>query len=514
MQAAPQPRAQLVHRSRVRRELLTQPPGLLQFVRRGAGGPQLGGEHPVQLLGDGPLAGVAAVQGQHEVTEADFGEAVADHVEGGGLLADEEHPAAPLHQSRDHVGDGLALAGAGRAVHDERATCHRGRDALPLRGIRVQDQRGPFRRLDLVDQVEGGRFETYDVVGQSGVRTQSNCAYQGVRQDQLLVLLEVSVHRLPVRGEQTQHRTLAHSPAVLPPDGRAGSREDSSHVHAVDLGDIAPVDTQARELHGEGGVVNRVLPLGLVEPGPAGAVSSELDGDQHKGSRTGFDRSLLAPVQHPDTEPQDPEPVVVEHLAGFAPQQGECRVQAGLRGLLSDQARASVGNAVCRHDRHEVPPPRETRQQWGNGRGAELQGCRSGVFEIEQPVPPPEVEKRVPPGVEHRPQPVRPLISGGGWRLVAHVAAASRRSGTDDHEPLPPRRHSVTTYLPLSAPQHGEVSYSVWVKFLGSRPILGRTAGRRGPTSAPRPPTPCRLPYRGVRPTSHQAKPFCPVSGR
>ena len=67
-------------------------------------------------------------------------QALVDDIEGGGLLADEKDPLSLTEGLGYDVGDGLALPGAGRALHDERAATLGGFDASALRGIGVQDR--------------------------------------------------------------------------------------------------------------------------------------------------------------------------------------------------------------------------------------------------------------------------------------------------------------------------------------------------------------------------------------
>ncbi|GAA0285568.1 hypothetical protein GCM10009527_096970 [Actinomadura nitritigenes] len=52
-----------------------------------------------------------------------------------------------MHERRDHVGDGLALAGARRAIHDERPPVERRRDAL----ARILDWARAFTGPGLLD---------------------------------------------------------------------------------------------------------------------------------------------------------------------------------------------------------------------------------------------------------------------------------------------------------------------------------------------------------------------------
>ena len=80
------------------------------------------------------------MQVEHEVAQADPVEPADDGVDGRALLGDEQHPLAVGRQGGDEVGDGLRLAGAGRAVHDEvRPRAHR-LDGLLLAAVGVEHE--------------------------------------------------------------------------------------------------------------------------------------------------------------------------------------------------------------------------------------------------------------------------------------------------------------------------------------------------------------------------------------
>src|SRR4051812_48543939 len=64
-------------------------------------------------------AGGSAVQVEDEVAESGSFQAVDDGVDGGALFGDEEHRLSVCGECRHEVGDGLALPGAGRSLHDQ-----------------------------------------------------------------------------------------------------------------------------------------------------------------------------------------------------------------------------------------------------------------------------------------------------------------------------------------------------------------------------------------------------------
>lgn len=112
-----------------------------------------------------------------------------------------------------------------------------GGDALALRGVRVEDQRGPLGKLDVVDAVQVRGLEGDQVVGQARVGPEGDGAHQRVREDLLLVGLEVLVHGLAVRGEQAEHHALLDRPALEAGRDRAGRGQHAREVGGVGAGD-------------------------------------------------------------------------------------------------------------------------------------------------------------------------------------------------------------------------------------------------------------------------------------
>ena len=99
-------------------------------------------ERPLQLLEQALLVGAPAVQLLAELAEADLVEPALDHLERGHLLGHEQHALAGVHRRRDQVGDGLRLAGAGRALDDQVLAGARGLERLGLRGVGVEHVEG------------------------------------------------------------------------------------------------------------------------------------------------------------------------------------------------------------------------------------------------------------------------------------------------------------------------------------------------------------------------------------
>jgi hypothetical protein len=78
-------------------------------------------ERQPDLCPHGGRARALVVQVEGEHAHADGVQAPRHDVQGGPLLGDEQHPLALGDRTREQVGDGLRLAGAGRALQHEGA---------------------------------------------------------------------------------------------------------------------------------------------------------------------------------------------------------------------------------------------------------------------------------------------------------------------------------------------------------------------------------------------------------
>src|SRR5579864_8208 len=103
-------------------------------------------ERAAELDGHLPARRLVAMESKCELGDAGGVKTGMDHLEGSGLLADEQHRLASSEELRDDVGDRLALAGAWRTVHDKASSIPRGDDALALAGIGVADGEHLFGR--------------------------------------------------------------------------------------------------------------------------------------------------------------------------------------------------------------------------------------------------------------------------------------------------------------------------------------------------------------------------------
>ena len=97
-------------------------------------------ERGTELLGEPSLVARPVVGVEDEVREPDAREAGEHRVDGGALLGHEEDPFALSCKGGDEVGDGLGLAGAGRALDHEVGTAAHGVDGRLLGGVRIEDE--------------------------------------------------------------------------------------------------------------------------------------------------------------------------------------------------------------------------------------------------------------------------------------------------------------------------------------------------------------------------------------
>ena len=110
-------------------------------------------ERPLELLEQALLVGAPAVQLLAELAEPDLVEPALDHLERRHLLGDEQHGPAGMHRGRDQIGDGLRLAGPGRALDDQVLAGARRLERLRLRGIRVEHVEHLAGREALVERL-------------------------------------------------------------------------------------------------------------------------------------------------------------------------------------------------------------------------------------------------------------------------------------------------------------------------------------------------------------------------
>src|ERR1700722_19760149 len=165
-------------------------------------------------------------------SEAPLTKRVADDIESRCLLGNEQDSLPRVQENPDDVRDGLALAGAGRPVHDEGLAGECRGDAGPLRRIRVEYQRHRLRRRLLVDVPLGDLVEGETL---TDARTDAGTAEserldRRVPGNQSLVVEEVTVHRLLREGEARQREVVGNCPVLVIGDRCADLIEEGPQV--------------------------------------------------------------------------------------------------------------------------------------------------------------------------------------------------------------------------------------------------------------------------------------------
>ena len=131
---------------------LAQPLGLARPVIGGALGAD--GQRFAELLENVSLFRLRGMQFQAERTQPDAGKAPVHHFERRHFFRDEQHCLAFGQAVRDQVGDGLALAGAGRAFEHQVAAGIDRADRLELRRIGQERRQDVLRAVGGVEPVE------------------------------------------------------------------------------------------------------------------------------------------------------------------------------------------------------------------------------------------------------------------------------------------------------------------------------------------------------------------------
>ena len=116
--------------------------------------PRLQRQPARQVLDHLRLAGLVAVQFEHEVAERDLLQLGLDDLERGELLGDEEDRLATLHRRCDEIGDGLRLAGAGRPLDHQGLLGKRRLQRRCLAGVGREDE-GQIGEVPVVRLMRG-----------------------------------------------------------------------------------------------------------------------------------------------------------------------------------------------------------------------------------------------------------------------------------------------------------------------------------------------------------------------
>ena len=175
---------------------------------------------PLELLEDIGLAGLAGMQLQAELAQADLAQAAMHHVQRRRLLRHEQHPASLGQTLRDEIGNRLALARTRRADQHEVLALAGGHDRRQLRRIgwqRAED----LRRTVFMVQPPGVRER--NIRHERIARRVKQMADHGVGVQLLGSLGQILPHQVLGERELRQHHLGADLPApdVLDSGGHA-----------------------------------------------------------------------------------------------------------------------------------------------------------------------------------------------------------------------------------------------------------------------------------------------------
>ena len=251
----------------------------------------------VQLVQHVKLAALVGMQFQAKLAQSHFAQAAVHHVQRSNFFCHKQHPLAFGQALRNQVGNGLALAGAGRANqhkvlaprrrHDGRQLRRIGRQraehllgwVLPVQLPRLRERNaGAKRRARRVNQVRHHR-RLAQVIGAFG---------------------QILPHQVLGKREHRQHHVFAHLPAAHVADGSAHTRPDAGNVQpGLVLRQVFQWHAQvhlkvlAQHFH-QRGVKARALFVGLQREARAGAFALQRDGQQDE-RRLGAHVGLVGP---------------------------------------------------------------------------------------------------------------------------------------------------------------------------------------------------------------------------
>ena len=175
------------------------------------------------------LSGLVGVQFEAERLEADFRKTVVNHVEGGLLLGDEEHPPSVREVVRDEVRDRLALARAGRTMQHERLAQLGVKHRRELRGV-CAERTEQLRRLDVLRDLLR-REHLHAVVEHAAAAHE--VVHERVLAQRVEAAREVLPHHELAERELSERKVARHLPARLVLHGRAERLNHLRHVHAM-----------------------------------------------------------------------------------------------------------------------------------------------------------------------------------------------------------------------------------------------------------------------------------------
>ena len=279
-------------------------------------------------------------------------QAAIHHVQRRALLGDEQHPPTERQVVGDHVGDGLGLAGAGRAVEDEILATGRGQHRRQLRGIRRQWGE-EFGRGDLAIQLALTGEAAAAQVGAGFRGAFQQVTHQRAFHQLVAALGEVLPHQVLGEGELAEQQfvadleagQVAHRTADLGPDPVHVDAVAIAGQRAVEPGNVQ-VEVVAQEL--QQGQVEARLVLEQVQGDAAGGAlpfQAHRQQDQRRAVVLGIVGGLF-PAQETQRQVEGVGAALVEIAAGAAIEFHQGRVQlGGIQGgdhLAAGQGAAGV----------------------------------------------------------------------------------------------------------------------------------------------------------------------------
>ncbi len=323
-------------------------------------------------------------------------------VDRGPFLGHEQHLPAPRDQGGNQVRDGLALAGARRAVDHQAVPGQHGADGAALRGVGIQDGVVLLGRVEdgLAGVVAGQQFLGGDVTGDGGhhvaVVQQLRRRLQvpdhgqlgiGERADDLAADDLEAGHLSGERGV-TQLLVQPFAGLVREPLGvRAEHAGQLVQKHRVDLGVVVEGEVE------------------VVVPGPGRG-----DGEPAQQYRRGRFEEQLIPARQPGGQVGGPDAALLQQLAGLA-----------VDGLHPADRIGPDVHVVEQFGEPDRPGPAELLQRLGIG-GRQVERPGPAILVIQQRVPPAQIGERGDPPLPRRLDQLGPAVVGRvGAILRRHV---------------------------------------------------------------------------------------------
>ena len=305
------------------------------------------------------------MQLEAERTEADLFQPPMHHFERCQFLRHEQHGAALRQQVRDQVGDGLALAGTGRALQHQVAAGIDGADSLQLRRVGDQRCQDVVRRVGLVQTIQPGQCL---VARERLARTVDQVLHHAVGLELRGAVLQVLPHQVLREREQAEVRFVQHLPLFQLGHCQAERLQQARDVDALVVGgqafrtgagtggaaeaaQVADADLLAQPHHLQQRRIDDRIVVMAHQP-EAGAHRLAQQRHRHQQDRRemrGLRTFGIGPAQQAECEEQRVRTPFLQTFARLAEQVGQRRVQ--VLGREPDQQFAVGQRTAC----HLVP---------------------------------------------------------------------------------------------------------------------------------------------------------------